>query len=242
MRYKIKSTHSDKAIRDLVREIQDHFVSLDNNGDINIDGSFRGDSVYVEGDSLHLGDVKVGKPANSEDNFILQADFSNPLSKTAKWVTTPDPNDHASTHEDGGSDEISIAGLSGTPAGLTTHMADTSTVHGMADTSKLNTSDAVIADNTLVRGDGGAQKIQGSGITVDDSDNITLPDEADIAVNTTTGTKIGTAAAQKIGFFGAAPVVQQAHIVDADGTLADITTKYNTLLSYLENLGFLADS
>jgi len=32
---------------------------------------------------------------------------------------------------------------------------------------------ATIADNRLVRGDGGAQGIQGSGITVDDSDNIT---------------------------------------------------------------------
>jgi len=35
---------------------------------------------------------------------------------------------------------------------------------------------------------------------------------------------------------------QQSHIVDADGTLADITTKFNTLLSYLENLGLLATS
>jgi len=35
---------------------------------------------------------------------------------------------------------------------------------------------------------------------------------------------------------------QQAHIADTDGTLADITTKFNTLLSYLENLGLLATS
>lgn len=35
---------------------------------------------------------------------------------------------------------------------------------------------------------------------------------------------------------------QQSHITDADGTLADITTKFNTLLSYLETLGFLAPS
>ena len=31
----------------------------------------------------------------------------------------------------------------------------------------------------------------------------------------------------------------QPHIVDADGTLADITTKFNTLLSQLETLGLL---
>ena len=35
---------------------------------------------------------------------------------------------------------------------------------------------------------------------------------------------------------------QQAHIIDADGQLADITTKFNTLLSYLENNGLLASA
>ena len=42
-----------------------------------------------------------------------------------------------------------------------------------------------------------------------------------------------------LGFFAVTPVARQAHIVDADGTLADITTKFNTLLSYLENYGLL---
>jgi hypothetical protein len=36
----------------------------------------------------------------------------------------------------------------------------------------------------------------------------------DIAVGTTTGTKIGTAATQKLGFFGADPVVQQTELTD----------------------------
>ncbi len=52
------------------------------------------------------------------------------------------------------------------------HEADTTDIHGIVDTSKLNTSDAVIVDHTLVRGDGGAQKIQDSGIIIDDSDNM----------------------------------------------------------------------
>ena len=42
-----------------------------------------------------------------------------------------------------------------------------------------------------------------------------------------------------IGFNGVTPIARQAHIVDADGTLADITTKFNTLLSYLENYGLI---
>lgn len=43
-----------------------------------------------------------------------------------------------------------------------------------------------------------------------------------------------------VGFMGVAPQAQQAHIVDADGTLADITTKFNTLLADLEGYGLLA--
>lgn len=50
----------------------------------------------------------------------------------------------------------------------------------------------------------------------------------------------GTAA--MLGVLGAAAIARQAHIVDADGTLADITTKFNSLLAYLENFGFIATS
>jgi len=53
------------------------------------------------------------------------------------------PQAHAASHENGGSDEISLAGLSGTPADLTTHMADTTThgtsgdIVGTSDTQTL---------------------------------------------------------------------------------------------------------
>ena len=35
-------------------------------------------------------------------------------------------------------------------------------------------------------------------------------------------------------------IVPQAHIIDANGTIEDITTKFNTLLAQLEALGILA--
>jgi hypothetical protein len=41
-----------------------------------------------------------------------------------------------------------------------------------------------------------------------------LADAGNIQVGTTTGTKIGTAAAQKLGFFGVTPVVQQTELTD----------------------------
>ena len=44
------------------------------------------------------------------------------------------------------------------------------------------------------------------------------------------------------GFFSAALTAQPAHIADADGNLADITTKFNTLLAQLATLGLQAAS
>jgi hypothetical protein len=79
----------------------------------------------------------------------------------------------------------------------------------------------------------------------------------DIAVGTTTGTKIGTATTQKLGFFGVTPVVQQTELTDelttithtapgtADFAIQDLSlTGYgfvtadegNTVLSVIANL------
>ena len=44
------------------------------------------------------------------------------------------------------------------------------------------------------------------------------------------------------GFYGKTPIIQPTTIIDADGQLADITTKFNTLLAKLEALGLLADA
>lgn len=43
---------------------------------------------------------------------------------------------------------------------------------------------------------------------------VTLADAKNLVVGTSTGTKIGTAADQKIGFFGVTPVVQQTELTD----------------------------
>lgn len=59
-------------------------------------------------------------------------------------------------------------------------------------------------------------------LTLDTTGLLTFADAVDMAFNTTTGTKIGTAATQKIGFWNATPVVQptgadQAAISDGSG-------------------------
>lgn len=54
-------------------------------------------------------------------------------------------DDHSARHEDGGADEISIAGLSGTPAALQAHLDDTGDAHDASAISVLDTNGDYIA-------------------------------------------------------------------------------------------------
>ena len=55
-----------------------------------------------------------------------------------------------------------------------------------------------------------------------------------------TQTKAIQVLGNKIGFFAVTPVVRQATIVDADGTLESATSRINAILSALEAYGLLA--
>jgi len=58
------------------------------------------------------------------------------------------PTAHKASHEDGGSDEISIAGLAGTPADLSTHESDTTT-HGATGDIVGTTDTQTLTNKTL---------------------------------------------------------------------------------------------
>ena len=60
-----------------------------------------------------------------------------------------------------------------------------------------------------------------------------------LVTDTTTGTKIGTATTQKIGFFNATPVVQQAAVADATDA-ASTQDRLNDLLARVRTLGLIA--
>ena len=66
-----------------------------------------------------------------------------------------------------------------------------------------------------------------------------LNDALNIGVGTTTGTKIGTATTQKIGFYNATPVAQGASVADATDAATAIT-QLNALISRIEALGLIA--
>jgi hypothetical protein len=109
--------------------------------------------------------------------------------------------------------------LGGDAAGVTNQM--------LTAASRI-TSDGVGADLTIAGGNGrggaggslilstydtaGAATIGTlrSRMTLDTAGLLTFADAVDMAFNTTTGTKIGTAATQKLGFWNATPVVQPA--------------------------------
>jgi hypothetical protein len=67
----------------------------------------------------------------------------------------------------------------------------------------------------------------------------TISDAANIVLNTTTGTKIGTATGQKLAFYNATPVVQPTAVADATDNPSAIT-QLNDLLAKLRTLGIIA--
>ena len=77
------------------------------------------------------------------------------------------------------------------------------------------------------------------GIGTTPSSLLHLADAGDITVGTTTGTKIGTATTQKLGFYNATPVVQPTAVADAT-TSVDVITQLNALLAKLRTLGIIA--
>lgn len=68
-------------------------------------------------------------------------------------------------------------------------------------------------------------------------------DGNDIVLGQTLGTRIGTSSTQKLGFYGATPVVRQGSIADPTGGVtqdAEARTAINSILDVLDNLGFTA--
>lgn len=70
---------------------------------------------------------------------------------------------------------------------------------------------------------------------------VTWEDGHNFSFAVTTGTKIGTGATQKIGFWGVTPVVQPAANADTSGaTLANLEIEVNQLKALLRSIGLLA--
>lgn len=73
--------------------------------------------------------------------------------------------------------------------------------------------------------------------------HLQLADGRNIQTGLTTGTKIATAATQKLGFFGVTPVDQPATVSDPSGGITDdaqARAAINSIIDRLQELGLIA--
>jgi len=70
--------------------------------------------------------------------------------------------------------------------------------------------------------------------------NITMTGGRNVVLSSTTGTKIGTATNQLLGFYNAAPVDQPITVADADGSIESATARLNEIIDRLQELGLIA--
>ena len=111
----------------------------------------------------------------------------------------------------------------------------------------LGTSGYYIAGQRTGTGSFRSIKFQNAGADIMairlQGDGITMFDGKHILMGTTTGSKIGSLATEKIGFWGATPVVQPAGVADATGGTtvdAEARTALNALILRLESIGIIA--
>ena len=91
---------------------------------------------------------------------------------------------------------------------------------------KIIVNKSVIASNTF------------TDVTI--SNDLTMGDAGNIILNTSTGTKIGTATSQKLGFWNATPVVQQSSISDPTSDTASNNAAIDSILAVLRTIGVIA--
>ena len=108
MTSKIKFTKQhprDLDIQSMQREIEDKAVALDKDGNIILDRDIHCRSIYVEGDSLYIGGIKVNLPISSDNTGYWKYVRAN---KEIQFTNEANPEDHATNHESGGKDEVTL--------------------------------------------------------------------------------------------------------------------------------------
>jgi hypothetical protein len=70
--------------------------------------------------------------------------------------------------------------------------------------------------------------------------DVSIADAKNVVLASTTGTKIGTATSQKLGFLGAAPVVRQAAIATPASDIVGTKAAIDAIRAALTAFGFTA--
>lgn len=150
-----------------------------------------------------------------------------------------------STLEDGV--DLAIATTTGTKIGTASTakigLYGATPVDQAANTEDLK--DVLVALGVIATGGATPLNLDSGAITAGDANtlgSLTITDAKDVTIGTTTGTKIGTAATAKVGFFGKAPATQAAVItVDTSDTSAtNISPAIASVIAALKTFGFVA--
>lgn len=150
---------------------------------------------------------------------------ANTLSAWARWVGSAD-NRNTDIRQFDSAAAGTTYGLANAGLGTMTHDGGSGILIGTGTSLPLQ-----FGTNSLVR-----VTITGAGV-------VTLADAVDIAVNATTGTKIGTATTQKLSVYNATPIAQGAAVADAAGGAvvdAEARTALNALLARIRAFGIIA--
>lgn len=105
---------------------------------------------------------------------------------------------------------VAFTGATGTSeVHIVTNLADALSIEvaGVGDFLAVDTTTGAVVATLTTSGAGG--------LTL--ASHLTMGDAKNVILNATTGTKIGTATTQKLGFWNTAPVVQPVHIADPSG-------------------------
>jgi hypothetical protein len=208
-----------------------------------------------------MAQTRFSGPVKSDNGFINASDNGNgvtmtaPAALAASYTLVLPPNDGTNGQQltTDGNGVLSWASAGGT--GTVTSVSGAGTVNGLTLTGTVTSSGSLTLGGTLdlsappAIGGGTAAAGTFTALTVNSS--VTLADAVNIAINATTGTKIGTATSQKIGFFNATPVIQQTTAVSAaafvanTSGIADDTATFGgytmgQVVAALKNLGLLA--
>ncbi len=192
-----------------------------NNGDVTITHSAN--SLAVAGGTSYTFDAMIS-PASSDGAALGSASVMwADLFLASGAVINFNNGDVTVTHS---ANALAFAGAS------SGYSFDAVVQPSANDAAALGAATVSWAD--LFLASGGVINFNNGNVTITHSAGVlTLSDAASIAVGTGTGTKIGTAASQKIGFFNATPVVQQTKAGHNNwSALSDV-------VSALVNLGLL---
>lgn len=129
-------------------------------------------------------------------------------------------------------------------AGTVTSVGGTGTVNGLTLTGTVTSTGNLTLGGTLDLSAppaiGAGTPAAGTFSTLTANTSLTMADAANVILNATTGTKIGTATSQKLAFYNSAPVVQPAGTGVTAGFTAGSGTAAKDDSTYTGNTGSAA--